>query len=89
MAKTTLTKENILHLAKLANLQLSEEEVTKYLSQLEQTLDYVENMKELDTKDVIPTSHSTKVENVYFEDGTQNTRGLDFSHTKFKVTRIL
>lgn len=87
--KTLLTREDVLHLGKLANLQLNDEEVTKYLDQLEQTLEYVDNLKEIDTKGVEITSHATKVENVYFEDGTTNTRGLDFTKTKFKVSRIL
>ena len=89
MSKSGLAKKDILHLAKLANLQLTEAEVEKYLNQLEQTLEYVENMKELDTKNVEPTSHATKVENVYFEDGTKNTRALDYENKKYIVKRIL
>jgi aspartyl-tRNA(Asn)/glutamyl-tRNA(Gln) amidotransferase subunit C len=89
MSKTGLKKKDILHLAKLANLQLSDEEVDKYLNQLEQTLEYVENLKELDTKNVIPTSHATQVENVYFEDGTKNERALHYENRKYTVKRIL
>jgi aspartyl-tRNA(Asn)/glutamyl-tRNA(Gln) amidotransferase subunit C len=89
MSKTGLEKKDILHLAKLANLQLSDAEVDKYLNQLEQTLEYVENLKELDTKDVMPTSHATQVENVYFEDGTKNERALHYENKKYKVKRIL
>ena len=69
-----LTKEDILHIAKLANLSLTNEEVEKYMKQLSETIKYVENLDELDTSNVMPTSHSTNVTNVYFEDGTQNTR---------------
>jgi aspartyl-tRNA(Asn)/glutamyl-tRNA(Gln) amidotransferase subunit C len=78
MAKhTDLTREDILHIAKLANLTLSPEEVEKYMKQLSETITYVENLKELDTTNVEPTSHSTNVTNVYFEDGTKNDRGFD------------
>jgi aspartyl-tRNA(Asn)/glutamyl-tRNA(Gln) amidotransferase subunit C len=89
MSKAGLTKKDILHLAKLANLQLTDEEVEKYLNQLEQTLEYVENLKELDTKNVNTTSHATETENVYFEDGTENTRALHYENKKYKVKRIL
>ena len=75
MAKNVdLTKADILHIAKLANLSLSENEVEKYLGQLLETIKYVENLDELDTKNVQPTSHSTNVTNVYFEDGEKCTR---------------
>ena len=75
MAKhVELTKSDILHIAKLANLTLSDEEVEKYTNQLSETIKYVENLNELDTKAVVPTSHSTNVTNVYFEDGTENSR---------------
>jgi aspartyl-tRNA(Asn)/glutamyl-tRNA(Gln) amidotransferase subunit C len=94
-----LEKKDILHLAKLANLSISDEEVEKYLSQLEQTLSYVENMQELDTSAIDGTAHSTQFDNIYFKDGTTNTRGLspeealaNTSQKKdslFKVGRIL
>ncbi len=99
MAKASLTKEDILHLAKLANLQISDEEVKKYLTQLEQTLQYVENLSELDTSKVKASASSTVLENIFFTDGTKNTRGLSpeevIQNAKskkgnaFKVTRIL
>jgi len=72
--KNDLTKEDILHIAQLANLTLTDEEVEKYMNQLTETIKYVENLDELDTTNVEPTSHSTNVTNVYFEDGTENTR---------------
>lgn len=75
MAKhTDLTKEDILHIAKLANITLDDSEIEKYQKQLTETIHYVENLDELDTKDVKPTSHSTNVTNVFFEDGTKSTR---------------
>lgn len=89
MPRKQLTRADILHLAKLANLQVTDEEIDKYLSQLEETIDYVENLNELNTSGVEPTSHATKLENVYFTDGTPNTRGLDFSKITFKVSRVL
>ena len=71
---TPLTHADVLHIAKLAKLSLTEAEVEKFKKQLEDTINYVENLDELDTKEVKPTSHSTDVTNVYFEDGTENKR---------------
>lgn len=97
--KDDLTKSDILHIAKLANLSLSETEVEKYLGQLLETIKYVENLDELDTSNVQPTSHSTNVTNVYFEDGTKNERlfsqdealknGKNKNDGQFVVKRIM
>jgi aspartyl-tRNA(Asn)/glutamyl-tRNA(Gln) amidotransferase subunit C len=76
MSNTNLTAKDIHHIAKLANLTVSEDEVEKYSEQLSQTITYVENLNELNTKDIKPSSHSTNVQNVFFEDGTTNERGL-------------
>ncbi len=97
--KAELTKKDILHIAKLANLTVSDEEVEKYMNQLSETIKYVENLDELDTANVEPTSHSTNVTNVYFEDGTANTRqfsqkeavkyGKNIKKGQFVVKRIM
>ncbi len=97
--KTLLTKDEILHLAKLANITLTDEEIQKYSKQLTETIAYAKNLDELDTSKVKPTSSSAQLENVYFEDGTKNSRGLTaeqaIQNTKekkekyFKVGRIM
>lgn len=75
MAKNKkLTKEDILHIAKLANLTIEENEIEDYRKKLDETINYVENLNSLDTKNIQPTSHSTDLENVFFEDGTENKR---------------
>ncbi len=71
MKKTVnLSKEDILHLAQLANLKLSEKEVITFQKQLTETLDYVENLNELNIKDITPTNYSTDIKNCTFDDGT-------------------
>ncbi len=79
MNKKILTKEDILHLAKLAKLQLTEEEINKYWNQLEETVEYVKNLKELNTEKVAPTTQITKTINRYFDDGSVNKRLLEAS----------
>jgi len=72
--KHDLTIEDVLHIAKLANITLSKDNLEMYRKQLSETISYVENLGELDTKGVEPTSHATNHKNVFFKDGTKNER---------------
>ncbi len=77
MKKKILTKEEILHLAKLANLKLTEKEIEKYCKQLEETVEFVENLNELPTGKVKPTSQTTNLTNVFFADGEKSKRTFE------------
>lgn len=66
-------KLDISHIAKLANLPLSDEEQTKLEKQLEDTLSYIENLQEVNTKNIYPTAHVTGLENVTREDTTADS----------------
>lgn len=61
-------KINVPHIAKLANLPLTDEEIKKFDVQLEETLKYIEKLNEVDTKNVQPTSNVTGLENITRED---------------------
>jgi aspartyl-tRNA(Asn)/glutamyl-tRNA(Gln) amidotransferase subunit C len=61
-------KLDVAHIAKLANLPITDEEQKKLEKQLEETLSYIENLEEVDTKNVQPTAHVTGLENVTRED---------------------
>ncbi len=74
MKKLNITNEEISHLASLANLSLTESEKEKFKNQFSETLDYVENLKELDTDNVSDNSYIFDVENVNFEDKEDNAR---------------
>ena len=63
-----LSKEEVNHIAKLARLSLSREEVDKLQAELSSILDYIEKLKEVNVEGVEPTSHSILVENVLRED---------------------
>ncbi len=63
-------KIDVSHVAKLANLPLSSEEKKRFEKQLEETLSYVENLNEIDTKTTKPTDHVTGLANVTREDET-------------------
>lgn len=61
-------KFDIKHVAKLANLSLSDEEEKKFSAQLEETVSYIEGLNEVDTSGVSPTSQVTGLENITRED---------------------
>lgn len=63
-----LTKEEVLHIAKLANLTLTDEEVEVFAGQLSETLNYVERLKELKTENILPTFQTTGLKNITRED---------------------
>lgn len=74
--KISLSKEDILHLAKLSRLQLTDKEIEKYKKQLEETIDFIKNLEELDTSKVQPTNSVVDLKNVTYQDGVQNKREL-------------
>ena len=63
-----ITREEILHVANLARLNLSEDELTTMTEQLDTILSYVDKLSELDTEGVEPTTHAHKKVNAFRED---------------------
>jgi aspartyl-tRNA(Asn)/glutamyl-tRNA(Gln) amidotransferase subunit C len=60
-----LSRDQVLHVARLARLELSDEEQLRMSEELSKVLDHIEKIAELgDLDDVEPTSHVTAVENV-------------------------
>jgi aspartyl-tRNA(Asn)/glutamyl-tRNA(Gln) amidotransferase subunit C len=57
-------REQVLHVAKLARLRLSDDEIEKMSSELSGILDHIEKINELDLDGVEPTSHVVQLENV-------------------------
>lgn len=67
---TRLTQEEVEHIARLARLELSPEEVERMRQDLTRILDYVATLQRLDTEAVPPTAHIQEVTNVFREDQT-------------------
>ncbi|MEX2210565.1 MAG: Asp-tRNA(Asn)/Glu-tRNA(Gln) amidotransferase subunit GatC [Gaiellaceae bacterium] len=63
-----ITREQVLHVAALARLELSDEEVDRFTEQLGAILDAVSKVSELDLSDVEPLSHPLDLVNVWAED---------------------
>jgi aspartyl-tRNA(Asn)/glutamyl-tRNA(Gln) amidotransferase subunit C len=63
-----IDRDQVLHVAKLARLRLSDEEVERMASELSGILEHVEHISELALDDVEPTSHVIALENVFRPD---------------------
>jgi aspartyl-tRNA(Asn)/glutamyl-tRNA(Gln) amidotransferase subunit C len=63
-----ISRDDVLHVARLARLELSDAEVERFQGQLSAILDAVSKVQELDLSDVPPTSHPLEVVNVWRED---------------------
>ncbi len=63
-----LTRSQVQHIAELARLKLSEEELVRMTEQLSAILDYAARLQELDTEAIPPTASVVPLENVMRED---------------------
>ncbi len=63
-----ISEDDVRHVAKLARLDFSDEEVKMFSKQVGDILDYVEQLKGVDTEGVKPTSHAISVTNAFRED---------------------
>ena len=91
-----ISREEVLHVSKLARLELSEAEVEKFTGQLGDILDYVSKLDELDTGDVPPTAHVLEITNVFREDKVDAPRidsieeiAPEFYKGHFRVPKVI
>lgn len=64
MIRPVIERDQVLHVAKLARLRLSEEEVETMVGELSGILEHVDRIGNLDLEGVEPTSHVVALENV-------------------------
>lgn len=63
-----ISKDDVKHIAHLARIGITDEEVEKFQKDIGAILDYVKELEEVDTDAVEPTSHVTGIENVMRRD---------------------
>ena len=66
-----ISRAEVEHIANLARLELTEDEIEQLESDLSQILEYVDQLNELDTTEVPPTSHVVGEGDVLREDVTR------------------
>lgn len=72
-----ITREEVLHVAKLASLELTDDEIERLTVQLSAILEAVSKVSELDLSDVPPTSHPLELTNAWAEDEPRPSLSLD------------
>jgi aspartyl-tRNA(Asn)/glutamyl-tRNA(Gln) amidotransferase subunit C len=72
-----ISKDEVLHVARLARLALTDEEIERLTEELGAILDAVGVVAELDLTDVPPTSHPLDLVNVWDEDEPRESLPLD------------
>lgn len=70
---STITTNDVRHLAQLSNLQLADSEVTAMQADLENILEYINQLAELDTTGVEPTYQVTGLQNVWRTDTAEES----------------
>ena len=92
-----ITKNEVKKVARLARLQLNEDEINKHAEQLEKILEYIKQLEKIDTNDVPCTTRAIEVINVFRKDEKKNYDSteelLELGPSKedkyFKVPKIL
>jgi aspartyl-tRNA(Asn)/glutamyl-tRNA(Gln) amidotransferase subunit C len=94
---STITRDEVAHLARLARLQLTDDELDTYAAQLDVIIGAVARVSEVAGEDVPPTSHSVPLTNVFRPDeprpGLTAEEALSgapaVESQRFRVPRIL
>jgi aspartyl-tRNA(Asn)/glutamyl-tRNA(Gln) amidotransferase subunit C len=73
----SISRDQVLHVARLAHLDLSDEEVERLTAELGAILDAVSKVSELDLDDVPPTSHPLALVNAWAEDVPHESLSLE------------
>ena len=92
-----ITREDVEHVAMLARLELSEDEIETFTRQLNDILTYVDKLNELNTEGVEPTSHPLSLESPMRDDVVRESLDPELSLKNapqrvgkaFKVPRVI
>lgn len=92
-----LSRQEVLKIARLARLRLTEDEIGLLQKDLNSILEYINKLQQLDTSNIPPTSHVLDIINVFREDEVK--KGLtedevfknapDYEQSHFKVPRVV
>ena len=72
-----ISKKDVEHVAKLARLELTEEEKEKFTNQLGDILEYINQLNEVNTENVEPMAHPLPIVNVMREDKIEKYDNLE------------
>ncbi len=92
-----VSREQVIHIAELAHLKLTEEEIEVFQNEMNQILEYMEMLNELNTTYVESLSHPIEVKNVFREDKVDESisreealkNAPDSTEEYFKVPKVI
>ncbi len=74
---TEITRDEVLHVAQLARLELTDDEIGRFQEQLSAILGAVSKVSELDLREVPPTAHPLEISNAWADDEPRPCLTLD------------
>lgn len=83
----SLTREDVIHVASLARLGMSDDELTRFQEQLSSILGHIEDLNELDTEAIPPTAQVVPLENVLRSDEVRDSLSQQTVVAMAPVTR--
>lgn len=92
-----ISKEELLHIAKLSDLEIKENEVEEYLKNLEDILNYTETIDKIDVSKLDETIGATEEFNVFRKDEVKQFENIDqmmengpeVDRNMFKIPKVL
>jgi aspartyl-tRNA(Asn)/glutamyl-tRNA(Gln) amidotransferase subunit C len=93
----SLTNDDVRHVANLARLALDDDQLDRLRAELDRILGYAEQVGEVATDDVAPTSHAYPLRNVWRDDEVRpslspeaaRSTGPEIEDGRFRVPRII
>jgi aspartyl-tRNA(Asn)/glutamyl-tRNA(Gln) amidotransferase subunit C len=73
----SLSRDDVEKVSLLARLRLSDDELDTMTDQLGRIVDYIDQLSELDTADVVPMAHAVELTNVFVEDEPRKSLDRD------------
>lgn len=73
----SLTREEVIHIARLARLELTDSEIERYQQQLSSILEYADRLKAVDTSQIPPTSSVLPARSRFREDSPIDSLAVD------------
>lgn len=72
-----ITRDEIIHVANLARLELDENSIDKLAGQVGNILEYVDTLNSVDTEGIVPTSHAISLCNAFRKDEVRESIGIE------------
>jgi aspartyl-tRNA(Asn)/glutamyl-tRNA(Gln) amidotransferase subunit C len=72
-----ITKDEVIYVARLAKLEINDDDIDKFVGQIGQILEYVNTLEQVDTDNIALTSHATFSTNAFREDIVQRSLEME------------